>query len=160
MASRIRVCWVRVCGSWAVPSQNVGCFVKRETIIFVVDVIVISIVLKVCSISTYQHIPEIVWRSCPSHIRVKPVVNCVVVLVKRTKAIVVKILVVIKFAIHSRFTVSVSTWSFIWSSVCPCIIAKAIIVVIDVCTNVWNSVVVVIRVEHVEDAVVIVIGIR
>ena len=49
---------------WTVPCDNVSCFVEREAVVLVVDVIVIEVVFEVRCISAHQNVSKIVRAGC------------------------------------------------------------------------------------------------
>ena len=107
--------WVGVNGigvglSWTVPGGNVGCGVERERVVFVFDVVVVQVIGKVCT--TNGEVAEVVRRGGSAHVGIEPVVNAVVVLVKGSAYIVVKVAVVVDFTIGCAVLVAVASWNF------------------------------------------------
>ena len=71
------------------------------------DVIVISVVWKVCA--TNGKVSKVVGRGGSSKVAVQPIVDAVVILVKGSANIVVEVVVVIKFTINHSIAISVPT---------------------------------------------------
>ena len=104
--------WVRIDRVWvglrrAVPRGDVGGCIKRERIVFVLDVVVVQIVRSVGT--THGKVAEVVGGGRTAHVRVKPVVNAVVVLVKRTADVIVEVVIVVNLAIDDVVVVAVGT---------------------------------------------------
>ena len=110
MTSGVRVRWVGVGLRWTVPRENVGSGVKRERIVLVFDVVVVKVVGKVGTANS--EVAEVVRGLRTTHVNVEPVVNAVVVLVKRTQKVIVKIVVVVDFTIDVAVQVAVFTGDF------------------------------------------------
>ena len=159
MTSWVWVDWVWIGCCWAVPPDDVSCLIEWETVVLVVDVVIIKVVLEVGCITAHENVTKIVWACCTAKFWVEPVVNSVVVLVEWSKAVIIEILIVIDFTIEACLAVCVSTGRLVRSIVFQRIVAKTVTVVVDVDTSVRDSVVVIVWVKHVEDAIVVVIGI-
>ena len=102
---RVGVGWVGVGLCWTVPcGDNRGC-IEWERVVFVLDVVVVKVVRQVSA--AHGEISEIVGRGRTTQIRVKPIVNAVVVLVKRSADIVVEVVIVIDFAVNIAVLVAV-----------------------------------------------------
>ena len=91
----IRVCWVGVGLRGAVPRCDVSGGVQGEGVVLVLDVVVVEVVREVGS--AHGKVAEVVWGGCSAKVRVKPIIDTVVVLVKRSAQVVVEVAVVIDF---------------------------------------------------------------
>ena len=123
LTSWIRVdrVWIGCC--WAVPTNDVCCLVEWETVVLVVDVIVVKVVLEVGCITADENVTKVVWACCTTKFWVKPVVNSVVVLIEWSKAVIVEVLIVIDFTIEACLAVCVSTRRLVRSIVFERIVA-------------------------------------
>ena len=157
LTSWIRIDWVRICCCRTVPCNNIGCLVERETVIFVVDVVIIKIVFEIGCIPTYENISKIVWTGGTAEFWVQPIIDAVVILVEWPHTVIVKVLVIIDFTIKSCLAVCIATRCLVRCVVLTSVISEAVTIVVDVNTGVRNTVIVVVRVEHVENSVVIII---
>ena len=83
LTSWVWVDWVWIGCCWAVPPNDVSCLIERETVVLVVDVVVIKVVLKVGCVATHENVSKVVWACCSTKFWIKPVVNSVVVLIER-----------------------------------------------------------------------------
>ena len=123
LTSWVWVDWVRVGCCWAVPPDDVSCLVEWETVVLVVDVVVVKIVLKVGCITADENVSEVIWACCPTEFWIEPIVNSVVVLIERSKAVVIKVLIVIDFTIEASLAVCISTRRLVRSIVFERVVA-------------------------------------
>ena len=105
LTSWVWVDWVWIGCCWAVPPYDVSCLIEWETVVLVVDVVVVKVVLEVGCITADENVTKIVWACCTPKFRVKPVVNSVVVLIEWSKAVIIEILIVIDFTIETCLAV-------------------------------------------------------
>ena len=110
LAARIRIDRVGVGLRGAVPRGHISSTVKREGVVLVLDVVVVKVVGKVST--AHGEVAEVVRRGGATHVSVKPVVDAVVVLVKRSAHVIVKVAVVIQFTIDDAVVVAVATGDF------------------------------------------------
>ena len=91
---------------WAVPRGDIGGSIKREGVVFILDVVVVKIVRSVRT--AHGKVAEIVRGCGTAHIGIEPVIDAIVILVKRPKSVVVQVAIVIDFTIKLSIAVSVS----------------------------------------------------
>ena len=152
--------WVNriwICCCWTVPCDNIGCLVKRETVVFIVDVVIVKIIFEIGCIPTYENVSKVVRTGGAAEFWVQPIIDAVVILVKWSHAVIVKVLVIIDFTIKSSLAVCIATRCLVRCVVLTSVISEAVTIVVDVNTCVRNTVIVVVWVEHIEDSVIIVI---
>ena len=101
---------VRVGLGWAVPRRDIGSGVEREGVVLVLDVVVVKVVRKVGS--AHGKVAEVVGGLRAAHVDVEPVVDTVVVLVKRTQEVIVEVVVVVDFTIDGAVEVTVCARDF------------------------------------------------
>ena len=106
-ALRVGIGRVGVRQGRAVPGGHFGGGVEREGVVFVGDAVVVGVVLDVRRTSGHQGVAEVVRAGGAAHVRVKPIVHAVVVLVEGAEAVVVEVLVVVHLTIDGAVTVSV-----------------------------------------------------
>ena len=123
MTSWVWVDWVWIGCSWAVPANDVCCLIEWETVVLVVDVVIIKVVLEVGCITAHENVTKIVWACCTAKFWVEPVVNSVVVLVEWSKAVIIEVLIVINFTIEACLAVSIATRCLVRSVVFERVVA-------------------------------------
>ena len=101
----------------------------------------------------------IVRSSRTTEFAVQPIPDSVVILIEWAPTVIVGILVVIQLTINSCNTIGISPRGCIWRGVGAGVIVDAVTIGVDIPTDITDSVVVIIGVEHVEYIVVVVIGI-
>ncbi len=102
--------WRRHC--WAVPSSDIRCLVQWERVVFVLDLIVVKIVFEVACVATHRDVAEVVRGGCSAHVRIEPIVDGVVILIERTEAVVVEVLIVINLTVDVAVVVPICTRDF------------------------------------------------
>ena len=107
LTPNVRVGWVGVGLSWAVPCGHIRGSIEWERVVFVLNVVVVEVVREICSAN--GKVSEVIGFCCTAHVRVEPVVDAVVVLVKRPTHVVIKVAVVIELTVDVAVVVAVSS---------------------------------------------------
>ena len=145
----VRVDRVRVVYARAVPSLYLVPSRYHEWVLLVQQAIVVEVEWDVAGVEGGST-EWIVWESSSPHVRVQPVPDQVVILVYGAVPVIVEVSVVIHLAVDA---------GDLYSGVGNRIVAYAVVVGVDLMAGVRDAVVVVVDVVHVQQAVVVVVGV-